>query len=146
MNVEGPISALVPMRHMSQRVPGKNYRPLAGKPLYRHVIDALIASSQIARIAIDTDSKFIIDDVVNTYTDRVEIVERPEHLAAPNIPMNEILMHDVSTLGGEIFLQTHSTNPMLRAETIARAVEFFRNLLRQDLYDSLFSVTRNSCL
>ncbi|MCB0119320.1 MAG: acylneuraminate cytidylyltransferase family protein, partial [Anaerolineales bacterium] len=26
------LAALVPMRHHSQRVPGKNYRPLAGKP------------------------------------------------------------------------------------------------------------------
>ena len=27
------IVALVPMRHTSERVPGKNYRILAGKPL-----------------------------------------------------------------------------------------------------------------
>ena len=33
--------ALVPMRHHSQRVPGKNYRPLAGKPLYQHIIETL---------------------------------------------------------------------------------------------------------
>ena len=32
------IAALVPMRHHSQRVPGKNYRPLAGKPLFHHII------------------------------------------------------------------------------------------------------------
>ena len=30
------ITALVPMRHHSQRVPGKNYRLLAGRPLYQH--------------------------------------------------------------------------------------------------------------
>jgi len=37
------ISALVPMRHHSQRVPGKNYRPLAGTPLYQHFIAILLA-------------------------------------------------------------------------------------------------------
>ena len=34
--------ALVPMRHHSQRVPGKNYRDLAGKPLYQHIIETLL--------------------------------------------------------------------------------------------------------
>jgi CMP-N-acetylneuraminic acid synthetase len=37
------IVALVPMRHHSQRVPGKNYRMLAGKPLYQHILDTLLA-------------------------------------------------------------------------------------------------------
>ena len=35
------IIALVPMRHQSMRVPGKNYRDLAGKPLY-HILNALL--------------------------------------------------------------------------------------------------------
>ncbi|RMG83439.1 MAG: acylneuraminate cytidylyltransferase family protein, partial [Bacteroidetes bacterium] len=37
------IAALVPMRHSSERVPGKNYRDFAGKPLYHHVIESLLA-------------------------------------------------------------------------------------------------------
>jgi CMP-N-acetylneuraminic acid synthetase len=37
------LAALVPMRHHSQRIPGKNYRPLAGKPLYQHIIETLLA-------------------------------------------------------------------------------------------------------
>ena len=32
------IAALVPMRHSSERVPGKNYRELVDKPLYAHII------------------------------------------------------------------------------------------------------------
>ena len=35
--------AIVPMRHNSERVPGKNYRPLNGIPLYHHVIRTLSA-------------------------------------------------------------------------------------------------------
>ena len=35
--------ALVPMRHHSQRVPGKNYRPLAGKPLFHHILETLLS-------------------------------------------------------------------------------------------------------
>jgi len=36
------VVALVPMRHHSQRVPGKNYRPLAGKPLYHYILHTLL--------------------------------------------------------------------------------------------------------
>ena len=37
------ITAIVPMRHNSERVPGKNYRDFAGKPLYHRVVDSLLA-------------------------------------------------------------------------------------------------------
>jgi CMP-N-acetylneuraminic acid synthetase len=48
--------ALVPMRHHSQRVPGKNYRMLAGKPLFHHVIETLLAVPAIGEVVVDTDS------------------------------------------------------------------------------------------
>ena len=54
------IAALVPMRHHSQRVPGKNYRLLAGKPLYQHIITTLLAVPEISTIVVDTDSQPIM--------------------------------------------------------------------------------------
>ena len=41
------IVALVPMRHHSERVPGKNYRMLAGKPLFHHILDSLLLVPEI---------------------------------------------------------------------------------------------------
>lgn len=49
------IVALVPMRHDSKRVPGKNYRTMCGKPLYAHIIETLLAVPEIDRIVVDTD-------------------------------------------------------------------------------------------
>ena len=46
------IVALVPMRHSSERVPGKNYRDLAGKPLYTHIIGALLECPEISQIVV----------------------------------------------------------------------------------------------
>ncbi len=51
------IIALVPMRHHSQRVPGKNFRQLAGKPLYQHIIGTLLKVPEINGILVDTDSE-----------------------------------------------------------------------------------------
>ena len=46
------IAALVPMRHHSQRVKGKNYRDLAGKPLYQHILSTLGSCPEISEIVI----------------------------------------------------------------------------------------------
>ena len=54
------IAALVPMRHHSQRVPGKNYRTLDGKPLFHHILQTLLAVPEIDQIAVDTDSDVVI--------------------------------------------------------------------------------------
>ena len=133
------IAALVPMRHHSERVPGKNYRPLAGKPLYRHILDTLLQCPEIGEVVIDTDSPVIIDGLRSDYP-QVVVVERPEHLRAGTMPMNEILLHDTSLVQADLYLQTHSTNPLLKASTVSCAI---RALVDQfPAYDSLFSVTR----
>jgi CMP-N-acetylneuraminic acid synthetase len=133
------IIALVPMRHNSQRVPGKNYRSLAGKPLYRHIIETLLTAPEIDRVVVDTDSAPVIDGLRRDFP-QVLILERPEHLRADAIPMNEILSYDTAQVEADFYLQTHSTNPLLKAATISRAIQAFLN--RYPGCDSLFSVTR----
>ena len=133
------IVALVPMRHHSQRVPGKNYRPLAGKPLYQHIIETLLAVPQIDEIIVDTDSPPVMDGLRAHYP-TVRVVERPEHLRADDISMNEILGYDMRLADADFYLQTHSTNPLLRSETVIQAITTF--LENYPAHDSLFGVTR----
>jgi CMP-N-acetylneuraminic acid synthetase len=131
--------ALVPMRHHSQRVPGKNYRDLAGKPLYRHILETLLAVPEVDGIVVDTDSDPVMDGVRRFFPD-VSLVRRPEHLRADDVPMNEILIHDTKQVPADFYLQTHSTNPLLKTETVSRAIQLL--LANYPKYDSLFSVTR----
>ncbi|KPL82084.1 acylneuraminate cytidylyltransferase [Thermanaerothrix daxensis] len=133
------VVALVPMRHHSERVPGKNYRPLAGKPLFHHILETLLNCPSIHRIAVDTDSPTIIAGLREHFP-TVMVIERPEHLRGDAVPMNEILMHDTALVEADFYLQTHSTNPLLRAETIERAIQTLLGLY--PAYDSLFGVTR----
>ncbi len=133
------IVALVPMRHHSQRVPGKNYRPLGGKPLFHHILETLLQCPEIDRIVVDTDSPLILEQAQNSFP-QIQLIERPERLRGDKVPMNEILMYDVSQVQADFYLQTHSTNPLLKAETVSRAVRVF--LESFPAYDSLFSVTR----
>jgi CMP-N-acetylneuraminic acid synthetase len=60
--------ALVPMRHRSQRVPGKNYRDLAGKPLYQHIIEMLLAVPEVDEIVVDTDSEPVMNGLRETFS------------------------------------------------------------------------------
>ena len=133
------IVALVPMRHHSQRVPGKNYRRLAGRPLYQHIITTLLACQEIDEVVVDTDSLEIVEGMRENYP-TVTILERPDHLRADEIAMNEILTHDTEQVQADFYLQTHSTNPLLRAVTVSLAIKQF--LANYPAYDSLFSVTR----
>ena len=131
--------ALVPMRHHSQRVPGKNYRDLAGKPLYQHIVETLLAVPEVDEIVVDTDSDPVMDGLREDFP-QVKLINRPEHLRADDMPMNEILIHDTEQFPADFYLQTHSTNPLLKAETISDAIQAFKN--NYPKLDSLFSVTR----
>jgi len=133
------IVALVPMRHDSKRVPGKNYRQFSGHPLYHCIVNSLLECPMIDKVVIDTDSPVIMKDAMEHFP-QVQILERPEHIRADTIPMNEVLLHDVSQIEADFYLQTHSTNPLLRPETITKAIESF--LGKYPEHDSLFSVTR----
>lgn len=133
------IVTLVPMRHHSERVPGKNYRSFAGRPLYHHIIDSLLSCPKIDEVVIDTDSPVIFKDAAEHFP-KVRLIERPKKLRADTIPTNEVLLHDVSEVEADFYLQTHSTNPLLKTETITQAIDVFLN--NYPIYDSLFSVTR----
>jgi len=133
------IVALVPMRHHSQRVPGKNYRVLAGKPLFHYIIETLLAVPEITEVVVDTDSNEVMDGLKQHFPS-VKIINRPESLRADDVPMNEILIHDTGQVPADFYLQTHSTNPLLKAETVSRAIQVL--LANYPAKDSLFSVTR----
>ncbi len=133
------VVALVPMRHQSERVPGKNYRLLGGRPLFHWIVDTLSACPEVRQVVIDTDSPTIRDGC-NQHFPHVRLLERPATLAGGDVPMNEILLHDVTQVDAGLYLQTHSTNPLLRSATIAAAVRRFVESL--ETHDSLFSVTR----
>lgn len=140
MTTKHKLVALMPMRHNSERVPGKNYRAFGdGRPLFHHMVDVMLQCPQIEKIIIDTDSPDIMEQCAAKYPE-VLVLERPDHLRAGTTPMNDVLLRDIAEVESDFYLQTHSTNPLLRPETLNRAIDtFFANY---PVYDSMFSVTR----
>ena len=131
------VTALVPMKENSTRVPDKNIRDLNGKPVCHWIIETLSKSKYIDEIIINTDSEKIVNLVSNF--DKVKVINRPKHLLGDEISIQPLIAHDIEFAKNELILQTHSTNPLLKYITIDDAIEKFIKNSKQ--YDALFSVT-----
>lgn len=131
------ISALVPIKNESERLPHKNFKSFAGNPLYFKVLDTLASIDAVDRIIINTDSEEIFDTCVKRY-EKAVLIQRPDFLLGNHITMNSLITYDLTQIEGEHFLQTHVTNPLLSKKTVLDAIERYFNQLES--YDSLFTV------
>lgn len=139
------IVALLPMKGNSERVPNKNLKNFNGKPLYHRIMNSLIESKFIDLIIVNTDSDLIISDIESNFiSNKIKIHNRPKEIQGDLVSMNKIIQYDIQNSDGDIFIQTHSTNPILRNKTINRALEIFKleSLNSYKNFDSLFSVSR----
>lgn len=133
------INALLPMKSHSARVPNKNIRLFHDKPLYYHIAYVLQESKLVSLIIINTDSDVIAEEASKCFS-KVKIINRPPELCGDFVSMNDIIAHDINSVEGEHFLQTHCTNPLLTQTTIEQAINVYFNSL--DKHDSLFSVNK----
>ena len=136
------IIALLPMKGNSERVPNKNLREFNGKPLYHRVMNSLLKSKYIDTVIIDTDSQSIKKDVQENYGKSAIVIDRPEYIIGDMISMNKIIEYDIDIVDADLYIQTHSTNPLLKSHTIDLALEKMIELSELKSYDSIFSVTR----
>ncbi|MCC6545693.1 acylneuraminate cytidylyltransferase family protein [Candidatus Sumerlaeota bacterium] len=134
-----PFVALIPIKDHSERVPGKNFREIAGKPLWQHIVATLSSMEEVASIFIDTDSQRFTRDVLLPFP-KVSIIERPQRLCGDFVPTNHLFAHDLTLIppAHTNFLQTHTTNPLLTQATIRSAM---KALTTGSSHDSLFTVT-----
>ena len=132
------VTAIVPIKAHSERVPEKNFRPFAGRPLYHHILDTLQETYAVDHVLIDTDSPVIMDEAPRMFS-KVRVVERPAELRGDFTSVNRIIGHDMGQIASDIYLQTHATNPLLRSATITDALNAFA---RSEQHDSLFTVNR----
>ena len=136
------IIALLPMKGNSERVPNKNMKLFNGRPLYCYILDRLLESSIISNVIINTDSSKLKDDILQKYKSKVKIIDRPNEICGDYISMNKIIEHDIKNYDKEIFIQTHSTNPLLQKETLDSALIKMFELIQNETHDSIFSVTK----
>lgn len=136
------IVALLPMKANSVRVSGKNFRNFCGKPLFRWILDTLLAVDEIDQIVINTDARHILAENGLVETDRIVIRDRKPEICGDHVSMNLVLADDIANVPADFYLMTHTTNPLMSAETIRKAVAAFLEAQVADKADSLFTVDK----
>lgn len=134
------VVALMPMKGHSERIPEKNLKLFRGKPLYQIVLNELLRSKFIDKIIVNTDSDSISESIAREYGSAVVIHARPGALCGDMVSMNRIIEHDIEMEPADLYIQTHSTNPLMRIETLDEAIEKMQDV--KSNHDSIFSVTR----
>ena len=115
--------AFVPARSGSERVPGKNVRPLAGHPLLAYAIETALQSGVFERVICSTDSEEIAD-VARWYGADVPFL-RPAEYATSTSPDIEWLAFTLERLeqSYELFAIVRATNPFRGPDAVRRGLE-----------------------
>ena len=88
------LTALVPMKAHSERVPDKNVRIFAGRPLFHHILGTLEKVFAVDEVVVDTDSERIAAEAEELFG-KVRTIPRPEALCGHAVSMNQIIAHDI---------------------------------------------------
>ena len=118
------VLAVVPARGGSKGIPRKNVRLMAGKPLIAYVLIALQQAETVGRVVVSTDDEEI-RAVALRYD--AEVIARPAALAGDAITLDPVIAHAVEQVEADgyvpdVVLTVQPTSPLLRPETIDRAV------------------------
>ena len=136
------IVALLPMKANSERVKGKNFKEFNGKPLFRWTLDTLLAIKEIDQVIINTDARETLAENGLFETDRIMIRDRKTEICGDMVSMNLIIEDDVNNINADIYLMTHTTNPLMTATTVGGALESFQTQKNSGDADSLFTVDK----
>jgi CMP-N-acetylneuraminic acid synthetase len=141
-NDEQRIVALLPMKANSERVKGKNFRDFDGKPLFRWILDTLLSVKKVDQVIINTDARGILAEHGLIDSDRVLIRDRKPEICGDLVSMNKVLADDVVNVDADIYLMTHTTNPLMSAKTVQDALSAFQAAHVAGEADSLFTVDK----
>lgn len=135
---------IIPARGSSKGIPGKNIKPLNGKPLIEYTIDVARGIVADSNICVSTDSQEIIS-IVEDYGLKVPFV-RPAELATDTAGTYEVLLHALNFYENQghkfdniILLQ--NTSPFRTINHVKEALELYNPEI--DMVVSVCEVSSN---
>lgn len=133
------VCAIIPAKAVSKRIPGKNLKMLAGKPMLAYILETAKRVKGLDRIIVSTESEEI-KKVAEQYGAEVPFI-RPLELIKDDTTTQEVVVHAIDWLEKnegylpDYVLVLYPTSPLLRAERIEEALM----LVRERNSDGLFS-------
>lgn len=128
------ISILVPIKTINERLPGKNTRPLKGKPLYSYLFRTLQRVKSIDAVFVDSSDEEILN-IAKQWG--FKTLKRPEQYNLNFTTGDELLARVMEQLDCDIIGLLHVTNPFLSVETIETAIRW---MTEDTSLDSIFGV------
>jgi CMP-N,N'-diacetyllegionaminic acid synthase len=124
--------AFVPARSDSERVPGKNVRPLAGHPLLAYAIETAFQSGVFERVVVSTDSEEIAA-VAKWYGADVPFL-RPAEFATSTSPDIDWLRFTLQRIeeSYDLFAIVRATNPFRGPDAVRRGLDQLRSIPEAD--------------
>ncbi len=136
------VIAVIPARGGSKRVPRKNKRLCAGKPLISWSIEAAIDSQCFDEVIVSSDDAEIID-IASAY-DAVTVCPRPDEIAGDTVTMIPVLQHAAGGYGDDdIIILLQPTSPLRTADHIRNALHRFKGDLQADTLVSVMRCPKN---
>ncbi|MCU4369327.1 cytidylyltransferase domain-containing protein [Acinetobacter courvalinii] len=121
------VTALIPARGGSKRLPRKNVKLLGDRPLIAWSIETAKASKYIDRVVVSTDDEEI-KQVSELYGAEVPFL-RPEHLATDHATSFDVIKHAIGFLQldqkNELIVLLQPTSPLRLVSELDAALEFF---------------------
>jgi CMP-N-acetylneuraminic acid synthetase len=117
------ITAVIPIRKGSQRVPNKNFKEFHnGKNLLEIKIEDLLKVHLIDEIVVNTDSDDAID-IAKKYG--VSAYKREDYYASSNCSQSEFFRNLAETTDSDIIIHTPCTSPLVKINTMYDAINRF---------------------
>jgi N-acylneuraminate cytidylyltransferase len=124
---QSSLLAIIPARGGSKRLPGKNIRPLAGRPLLAYSILTALASRHVGRVMVSSDDQSILAEAEHW---GAEPVMRPAEISHDHAPTIAAMQHalgvaEASGWSGQHIVLLQTTCPLRRLAEVDRQIEHY---------------------
>lgn len=110
------VTAIIPARYASTRLPGKALADIGGKPLIRHVYERVSATRLVSRVAVATDDERIREAVIAFGGEA--IMTSPDHRSG-----TDRVAEAASITGGDIIVNVQGDEPFIEHAVIEGVVQ-----------------------
>lgn len=116
------VLGLIPARGGSRRLPQKNTRLLAGRPMIAWTVDVANKSQEFSKVVVSTDNKEIAEAAFEAGAD-VPFM-RPSHLADDSASSIDVALHALERIGPfDILVLLQPTSPLRQSDEITRCIQ-----------------------
>lgn len=129
--------AIIPARGGSKRIPRKNIRPFAGRPILAYSIEAALQSGLFSEVMVSTDDAEIAETALR-YGATVPFMRSPENANdfAPTLAVIQEVLQQYEPRRFDLGCCIYATAPLIQPAQLKDGLQ----LLQQNDYDVVFPV------